>query len=147
VLVRPPADVEKLEDQLTFVSETVRAISRTKRAAVIRFEASESSSTQYECGDAYLAIEADRTTASGNKLVAKQKCAVSGHQVERKTFPSVTVPLDEVEGLKVGQRASVVFANRGARTGHVLDVWPDVYTKEYLRIRNTRNKKAERGYF
>ncbi|HEY5925720.1 MAG TPA: hypothetical protein VIV11_28735 [Kofleriaceae bacterium] len=143
--VRSPEDMRELEDQIEFVAEEVRAVVRTKTTATIRFAVRESSSTGYECGDRYVVVAADPTTASGNKLAVKQKCKVSRHDVQRESFPSVTVPVEEVEGLKAGQRAFVVFPKKTKR-GHLIDVWPDAYTKEYIRFRTTRQKKAEPGY-
>ena len=143
--VRSPEQMRELEDEIEFVAEEVRAVVRTKTTATIRFAVRESSSTGYECGDRYVVVAADPTTASGNKLAVKQKCKVSSHQVQRESFPSVTVPVEDVEGLKAGQRAFVVFPKRTKR-GHLIDVWPDAYTKQYIRFRTTRTKKAEPGY-
>ena len=143
--VRSPEEMRELEEQIEFVAEEVRAVVRTKTTATIRFAVRESSSTGYECGDRYVVVAPDPTTASGNKLAVKQKCKVSSHEVQRESFPSVTVPVEEVEGLKAGQRAFVVFPKRTKR-GHLIDVWPDAYTKEYIRFRTTRQKKAEPGY-
>jgi hypothetical protein len=143
--IRAPEELRSLEDELGFTGETVRAVKRSKTSAVIRFEARDSSSTSYDCDDPQLVIVADRTTASGNRLAAKQKCKVASHQDDHQTFASVTVPIAEAEGIKAGQRAIVVFAKR-SKKGHVMHLWPDTYTKTYLTFRTTRMKKAEPGY-
>jgi hypothetical protein len=143
--IRAPEALRALEEQMEFVGETVRAVVRGKTTAVIRFEARDSSRTDYACEDPQVVVVADRTTASGNKLALKQKCKVSGYQADHETFPSVTVPLAEAETIKPGQRANVVFAKR-SKKGHVMDVWPDTYTKTYVRFRTTRMKKATPGY-
>jgi len=66
-------------------------------------------------------------------------------QTQHQTFPSITVPRAEVEGLKPGQRANVVFAKR-TKTGHVMNTWPDTYTKKYITFRATTMKPADAGY-
>ena len=144
--IRAPEALRPLEDQMEFVAEEVRAVVRTKTTATIRFQVRESSRTDYECDDGQVVVTADPTTASGNRLAVKRRCVQSGHEVQRQAFPSVTVPVEEVEGLVAGQRAFVVFAKRGGKRGHLVDVWPDLYTKEYIRLRTTRVKKAEPGY-
>jgi hypothetical protein len=143
--IRAPEELRPLEEQMEFVGETVRAVVRSKTKAVIRFAVRESSRTDYACDDPHVVVVADRTTASGNRLALKQKCAVSGHETQRESFPSVTVPLAEAETLEAGQRANLVYAKR-SKKGHVLAVWPDTYTKTYLRFRTTRMKKAAPGY-
>jgi hypothetical protein len=144
--IRAPEELRPLEDQMEFVAEEVKAVVRSKATATIRFAPRDSSSTGYDCGERRVVVVADPTTASGNRLAVKQNCRVSSHEEQHQVFPSVTVPIEEVEGLKVGQRASVVFAKRGPKRGHLVDVWPDGYTKKYIRLRTTRVKPADEGY-
>jgi len=144
--IAAPEELKPLEEQMDFVGETVRGVARAQQAtAVIRFEARDSSRTDYACDDPHLVVVADRTTASGNRLAVKQNCKVSGGQKWHETFPSITVPRAEVEGLKPGQRANVVFAKR-TKTGHVMNTWPDTYTKKYITFRATTMKPADAGY-
>lgn len=143
--IAAPDDVQPLEEQMDFVGEDIRSISRAKTTATIHFAARDSSSTGYSCGERTVVVVDDPTTASGNGLAVKQKCVASSHEEDHQIFPSVTVPLAEVEGVKAGQRAGVVFAKH-THVGHLLDVWPDGYTKQYIRIRTTRVKQADPGY-
>ena len=143
--IAAPEALKPLEQQMDFTAETVRKVVRSKSTAVIQFEARDSSRVDYSCGDDQVVVVADRSTPSGKALAVKRTCRQSGREDTHQTFASVTVPIDEVEGLKAGQRASVVYLAKNKRVGHLLDVWPDIYTKEYIRFRTTRMKKAGAG--
>jgi hypothetical protein len=135
-----PDDVKPLLAELDLTAQEVQSIRKTKDTAVIQFKTHVSGMTSYSCGDPKLVVD------QRGEVSVKRPCSATESRTDVERFAPVTVPLADVEGLEVGQRAFVVTPTKGKRVGRVVDVWPDIYTKKYIRYRATPMQPAKPGY-
>jgi len=131
--------VRALSDRLDWVGEEVERVISTRgsETAAIRFKTRVSGSTSYDCDDHYQ-IRAD----SSGRPRLERRCRPGQTEVTRTVNAPVTVPAVDVQGLRPGNFALVVFDPR-TRRGRLLEARPTPYSeREALhRIRFTDFKE------